>query len=185
MKKLLNILIFLSFPPFLFAHEQHAAMVGRSENFNRWMQWLGGFHLIFLHFPIALVVMTVISECLYLRYKNLFFDHASRFMLITAAIATLPTVLTGLAFSYRVSYEGYNADLFWWHRFLGFFIAVTAFLAVTLKELTARKVIRSTVYYFICLAILFISVNVTGYIGGELTFGQQNLLPPIAKQDAN
>lgn len=143
-----------------------------------WMQWIGNFHLIFLHFPIALIIMTVISECLSFKYKNLFFNHASRFMLIAATVSTIPTLITGLAFSYGVSYEGNMADFFWWHRFLGIFIAALSLFTVILKELTVRKSLRPTNYY-ISLSILFISVNITGYLGGEITFEQQNLIPPI------
>lgn len=172
MKKLLNI------TSHLFAHEEHGTTL-QSENINQWMQWIGNFHLIFLHFPIALIVMTVISECLSWKYKNPFFDHASRFMLIAAAIATIPTALTGLAFSYGVSYEGEMVDIFWWHRFLGLFITALSFLTVILKELTIRKTIKSSMYYSITLIILFISVNITGYLGGEMTFSSYRLLPPF------
>ena len=123
----------------------------------------------------------MISEFLFLRYKNLFFDHASRFMLIAAAISVIPTVTTGLAFSYGVSYAGDMADIFWWHRFMGLFTAVIAFVTMIFKELTVRKIFRSSIYYSISLLILFISVNITGYLGGKITFGQQSLLPPFTK----
>ena len=36
----------------LLAHEGHA---GQSAGLKAWMQWIGNFHIIFLHFPIALV----------------------------------------------------------------------------------------------------------------------------------
>lgn len=152
-----------------FGHEGHKSMTAVLM-LKSWMQWIGNFHFIFLHFPIALIVMTVISECLFWKYKNPFFDHASRFMLIAAAVSTIPTVLTGFAFSYGVAYEGNIADLFWWHRFLGIFIAALSFLTVIFKELTVRKTIRSSIYSC-SLAILFIFINITGYLGGEMTFG--------------
>lgn len=177
-KKITLCLLCLMSSSSLFGHEGHNGMMD-THTLQDWMQWIGNFHLILLHFPIALIVMTVIAECLYWKYKNPFFDHASRFMLIAAAVSTIPTAMTGLAFSYGVSYAGNMADIFWWHRFLGLFIAMMSFLTVILKELSVRKILKSRVYYFIFLLILFISISVTGYLGGEMTFEQQNLLPPI------
>lgn len=66
---------------------------GRPES---WAQWVGGFHFIFLHFPIALIAMTAISELLLICYRRPIFDYAVRFMLIATAILAAPTALFGL-----------------------------------------------------------------------------------------
>lgn len=80
----LSILCVLTFT-FVFGHEGHKDMEeqeiiqesvhptqgeqpttkqfgGRPES---WMQWIGSFHFIFLHFPLALIAMTAISELLF------------------------------------------------------------------------------------------------------------------------
>ena len=56
-----------------------------------WMQWIGSFHFIFLHFPIALITMTAISELLFTWFQRPIFDYTSRFMLIAAAVFSVPT----------------------------------------------------------------------------------------------
>lgn len=137
---------------------------------------LGSFHPVILHFPIALIVMTVVSELLFLYYKNPLFDHASRFMIFAAAIFAIPTALLGLAYAYGAHYEGALVNYLWWHRSLGLFTALLTVLTVILRELHTRKQWNTITVYAICLAILFISVNIATYLGGEMTFGSQTSL---------
>ena len=71
-----------------------------------WTQWIGSFHFILLHFPIALIIMTGISEILLAWLQRPIFDYASRFMIIAAAILAVPTAMLGLIYSYTTSYSG-------------------------------------------------------------------------------
>ena len=64
-----------------------------------WLQWLGSFHMIFLHFPVALINMVAISEFLFVIAKKPVFEISSRFMLIAAAITAPPTAMLGLIYS--------------------------------------------------------------------------------------
>lgn len=143
-----------------------------SDSYNKIIHWLGNFHPIFLHFPIALIAMTVISELLLFWFGNPLFDHASRFMIIAAAITVIPTALFGFAYGYHAHYEGDLATLFEWHQFSGIFTTLFTIAAATLRELHSSRRI-----YYICLTIIFISVNLTAYFGGEMTFGPGHLWP--------
>jgi len=126
--------------------------------------FLGILHPILLHFPIALIVMAVVSEILWRYTRNPLFDDAARFMIIAAALFAIPTVLTGLAFSYGAEYEGANVSFFEWHRLLGFFTMSLAIVTAFIRQY------KPTVY--ICsLILLLVSVTLTGYFGGSLTFG--------------
>lgn len=143
-------------------------------SFDKIIKWVGNFHLILLHFPIALITMAAVSELLFFWYGNSLFDQASRFMVIAAAVMVIPTVLTGLAYGYNVPYEGVMASYFWWHRFFGLFTAVLAITTAIFREFSAKKAV-----YYMCLFLLFISVNVTAFLGGSLTFGIGHLWPPF------
>lgn len=138
-----------------------------------WMQWIGSFHFIFLHFPIALITMTAISEFLYAWFQRSIFDYASRFMLIAAAIFSLPTAILGLTYSYTASYSGLLADFIWWHMWFGIATAVFAILIAILRERLGRNSL-----YFTTLFLLFLLVNITGYLGGGMTFGPYHMYPP-------
>lgn len=177
---------------FLFAHEGHKEMdenksmkeivqtthntpaveqyEGRPQSR---LQWIGSFHFIFLHFPIALIAMTAVSELLFAWYSNPIFDYSSRFMLIAAAILAVPTALFGLTYSYTASYNGLLADFVWWHMWFGF---ATAILAIFVAFIRERWGISKL--YYTCLVLLFLLVNVTGFLGGGMTFGPYHMLPP-------
>jgi len=154
-------------------------MVVRKDTYSKIIHLLGNFHPIFLHFPIALIVMTVVSELFFFWYENPLFDQASRFMIIAAAISAIPTALFGFAFGYDAHYEGILANFFWWHRFLGVFSTLLTIATAILRELHSRKQWNTMKAYYICLAIIFISVNLTGFLGGRMTFGLSHLWPPL------
>lgn len=138
-----------------------------------WTQWIGSFHLILLHFPIALIAMTGVSELLFAWCRKLIFDYASRFMIIVAAVLSAPTAILGLTYSYTTSYSGLLADFIWWHMWLGISTAIFAIFVAFLRERCG-----TTKLYYACLFFLFLLVNVTGYLGGGVTFGPYHMHPP-------
>jgi uncharacterized membrane protein len=139
-----------------------------------WMQWIGGFHFIFLHFPIALIAMTTISEILFAWSTRPIFDYASRFMLISAAVLAVPTALLGLTYSYTATYNGVLADFVWWHMWLGFTTAIFAIFVAFIRERWGISKL-----YYTCLVLLFFLVNITGFLGGGMTFGPYHMHPPL------
>lgn len=169
---------------FIEAHEGHhsfSSIAGESDFFvansqfsSRLVSWLnhiGRFHFIFLHFPIALITMTVLAELLWIWYRNPVFDHAARFMILAAAVFGIPTAFLGFALSYGYQYEGLSLELYLWHRYLGVLTAGLAILAAILRERYVRQYSPSKVGYYISLFFLFISVSLTGAFGGSLAFG--------------
>lgn len=143
------------------------------------IQWLGNYHPILLHFPIALINMVVVSELLFFWYRNPVFIQASRFMIVAAAVTAIPTALTGLAYSYGADYEGLQASYFWWHRFFGIFTTVLAIVTAVIQEQYLRRGETRPPLFYLSLFILFVSVNITGFLGGSLTFGTRHLWPPF------
>lgn len=138
-----------------------------------WTQWLGSFHFILLHFPIALIIMTGISEILLVWRQRPIFDYASRFMIISAAILAVPTALLGLIYSYTSSYNGLLADFIWWHMWAGISTAIFASYVAFI-----RQCFGTSNLYYISLFILFLLINITGYLGAGMTFGPYNMYPP-------
>lgn len=139
--------------------------------------WFGQFHPMLLHFPIALILMTVIAELLFFWFGYAIFNHAARFMLIAAAIIVIPTALSGLALGAATDFQGHMAVLYWWHRLFGVITLVLAIPTALLRELCQRNEFRTPSAYYCSLALLFISVSVTGFLGGELVWGPMHLLP--------
>jgi uncharacterized membrane protein len=163
------LLLSLAYASCLHAHDGNM-----SGDASLWIHWIGGFHPVILHFPIALIVMTCIAELFVGRSQYLLFDHACRFMIFAAALWAIPTVLCGLAYAYDQDYSGVYLSFFWWHRLFGF---ITAFLAIAATY--ARETYGRHALYGSLLVLSFISVLVTGFLGGSLTFGIGALVPPI------
>lgn len=176
-------------PTCLQAHERHhpekhiaqlehpaepAPVFTSTTDAEKILHWLGNFHPILLHFPIALILMTVVAEILFNWYKNPLFDHAARFMIIAAAISAIPTALFGLAWGYNSHYVGDFQTIFFWHRALGLSTAVLAVLTATLRS---KQQGRGA--YYICLTLLFILVSLAAFLGGELTFGLNHMALPF------
>lgn len=183
--RLFLLLCFLCCNSAVFSHEGHH--ISALENVHEiikeptpegrpttWTQWIGSFHLIFLHFPIALINMLVISECLFGLYKKPIYEFSSRFMLISAAIITPITALFGLIYSYSAPYEGLMATFLFWHMWLGTFSAIGIILLAFIRELSGANKL-----YYYCLGVLFLLLNLTGYFGAEMTFGPYHMLPPL------
>jgi uncharacterized membrane protein len=143
---------------------------GRPEN---WKQWVGGFHFIFLHFPIALIILAAFAELCFARYRKPIFDYSSQFMLIAAAILAPPTALFGFIYSSTVIYEGLVGNFVQWHLWLGVATALFTVMVALIREFKGISKL-----YYICLFLLFLLVNITSMLGGGITFGPYHLLPP-------
>jgi hypothetical protein len=86
--------------------------------------------------------------------------------LIAAAIFATPTAIFGLIYSYTASYDGLVADFVWWHIWFGIATAIFAIIVAFLRDRY-----ETVKLYYNCLFILFLLVNITGFLGGGMTFG--------------
>jgi len=183
--KLLIAILLLCLNVALLAHEGHHAgqIISAVENIGQafhegqpegWLAWIGRFHLVFLHFPIALINMLAISELLLMRTRNQNFDFSSRFLMISSAIITPLTSFLGLIYSYSSNYEGLMETFFLFHMWFGF---LTTLMILILPVIRIRKGL--TGIYWIYLLVLVALVNAAGFFGGVLSFGLPHLLPPL------
>lgn len=159
--KIYFLIFFLCTTFFLSAHDGH-------ELSNRafWI-WIGSFHLIFLHFPISLIYLLVLSE-LFSIVRPKF--TPSRFLAISLAVTSPLAALLGLVYWLSTTYEGDLKTLIFWHMWLGI---ISSFLALLLPFLQNNK----KKFYYLTLFILFFFINSTGFFGGTTTFPSFHLLP--------
>lgn len=178
---------------FLYSHEGHKEMEKTkqmTENMHpagnqstdqqsggrplTWTQWIGSFHLIFLHFPIALINMLAISECLFIWSRRPIFGFSSKFLLVSAAIASPITAVLGFIYSYSAPYSGLMETLLVWHMWLGIGTAILTIVVAFMRE----KIGLSKLYYVLLIILVFI-LNAAGFFGGSVTFGPFHMYPPI------
>lgn len=136
-----------------------------------WLDWLGRYHYFFNDFPIVLIIMTVVAEGFGIWTKNEFYYQAARFMIISAAITIIPTVLLGFILSDVMHFNGIREAYFFWHQLLGLVTAGLCVSTAVLLECQKRGYIQSLVPYYICLTLTLVCVCWTGSLGGDLAFG--------------
>ncbi len=140
---------------------------------SSWMQWFGSFHLLILHFPIALIITAFLFEWLFIWRKNPQVDSAQQLMLLTAAFSCIPATILGLLYRYSSEYSGRDAEYILWHMWLGIITTILAFFVVYIQRHGGRSP-----SYYISFCILFLLVTVTGYLGGIVSFGLDILSLP-------
>ena len=154
----------------LIAHEGHH-LLASGEDWLDWMRWIGRLHFDVLHFPIALIIMTGVAELLFYGYRYPQFEQAAYFMIVAAAIWSVPTVLLGFFLSYGAVYGDVREMIFQWHRYLGIVTMLLAILTAYLRYDYFAKRKKSLNLYYMTLLFLFLSVSLTGALGGSLAFG--------------
>lgn len=138
------------------------------EGVPRPLAWLGKFHPLATHFPIALLSIAAISELLLLRKPSELFRQSVRFCVWTGAIGALAAAPLGWFFA------GFHiVDDEWLmtaHRWTGTAAAVWALAILYLCERTYRDGAdrkRFRLALFLGAGL----VGATGFLGGSLIYG--------------
>jgi mono/diheme cytochrome c family protein/uncharacterized membrane protein len=129
---------------------------------------LGRLHFPLLHFPIVLLLVSLLVE---LGLRRRLPNDARRSLLRTlttlAAISAVLTVVSGLAYAQGEDFEGATADAFNVHRAGGIAIAVVA-VVVAAAVRSSGGFARATIPL---LTMASLGVVVVGHEGGELVHG--------------
>lgn len=150
-------------------HEHHAHAA--AERAPRLLTWLGRFHPVLVHFPIALAILAATAEVLFRLRRAAALRAASRVAIVGAAITALPTILLGW-FAALAPHPGMDTVLTW-HRWLGTSIGALLIAAACASEARERWPDRSRWRWLApVLGILSaIVVGVVGHLGGLLVYG--------------
>lgn len=151
----------------------HAHSISQ-ENSESWLLWFGNYHFIFIHFPIALIVMAFIAELIFSWGKNPQYNAIVNFLLISAAIFAIPTILSGLSLEGSGVVTEETNPLLEWHKIFGY-----ATLSLTIITIIARNFLKLRSLYLLCLMLLLISVIIASHLGGMMAFEGYHLLPPF------
>jgi mono/diheme cytochrome c family protein len=89
-----------------------------SASGSRLVRWLGKFHLLLVHFPIALVFAAALAELRSIWQRNPLGSETTRFCLWLAALTAVPTAALGWLFA-ASGYGLSSPQLLMVHRWLG------------------------------------------------------------------
>lgn len=134
----------------------------------RIQRWMGKFHFLMIHFPIALIFAAGLSEGWSLWRRSRVSSNTVRFCLWMAAIAAVPTAAFG--WLYAAGNHGTGSTLLLAHRWLGTTAAVWLILTAICAERDARRGERGWIVRLL-LATAISVVALTAHLGGLLVHG--------------
>lgn len=135
-----------------------------------WAQFVGRFHLLTVHFPIALILLVPVFE-LAGRHPRLSFPRtAVDFMWLLAMFSSLAAALLGWCLARNGAYSG---RLVTQHMWGGLFVGVACWLCWILRHSLEGG--RKQGFYSISLAATVVLISWTGYRGGQLSQGENHL----------
>jgi mono/diheme cytochrome c family protein/uncharacterized membrane protein len=137
---------------------------------DRILNWLGKFHLLLLHFPIALVIAAGVGEGWSVWRRNPIPLETVRFCLWLGALAALPTA--GLGWLYAAAGNGVGSpQLLTAHRWLGTSAALLMVITAVCAERDSRRGRRSRRMRLL-LAFAILMIALTAHMGGLLDRGE-------------
>ncbi len=147
--------------------DSHETAAAESHELPKLVRFLGGFHPVVVHFPIALIMAAALAEFLGLLSKKSFFLSAARYSIFIGAIAAVVATAMGL-----VEGAGGTSQPLNLHRIQGMLACMLAVVSAVLCEISHRRsdtTARLAYRVTLCLAVILIAL--TGYTGGILVYG--------------
>jgi uncharacterized membrane protein len=140
--------------------------------YKRTITWIGKFHPLVVHFPIALLIAGFAAEVLGRIFGASWLTDAARYSILVGATGAVVAAGLGWANAAFLEYSGTTATTLFWHRWLGVSTAVISVAAAVVSERMRRRTPRRLHGpYLALLAIAAILVGITGHFGGTLVFG--------------
>jgi len=153
-------------------HHDHASDHQQAHGLWSLVQFIGKFHPVVVHFPIALVIAAALAEVLFGRTGRLLFSNAARYSVALAGVSVVVTVALGWAAGAFARYPGEGAWLLTTHRWLGTAAGLLVVLTAVLSEYSHRRSRRRfRVAYRWALFAGVLLVGVTGHFGASLIYG--------------
>jgi uncharacterized membrane protein len=131
--------------------------------------FIGRFHPLWVHLPIGFLIIAVLLKGYVVLRKKPELHEAVNFSLCLGAISALVAALLGFLLSQSGGYEGSILDI---HLAAGWITVFLSWIAWWVNKNENR--VSPKVNYSI-LAVLMITLSVTGHFGGSLTHGEDYL----------
>ena len=147
-------------------------------------RWLGNFHPVSVHFPVALLAVAALAELLWILWSKPGFRFTSRFCLLLGTAGALLSATLGW---FLAGYEWVDPQ---WelttHRWLGTGTALFSPLVLALSEWSERRDTAWLRYLFRTTLFLgAVLVSVTGFFGGVLVYGWEHYQWPQPTEETS
>ena len=139
---------------------------------RRLMNWMGKFHPVSTHFPVALLTIAVLAEALAWWLKREEWMLLVRFLTVLGALSSVPTVVLGWLAEFPTLAGSELATLYRFHQILGTATSAWALVCATLvciAECEEGSVARRRFRGALLLGAFLIGI--VGFLGGALNAG--------------
>jgi len=134
------------------------------------LDWLGNYHVMVIHFPIALLLAAAVGELWFVCRSVRQPTSAVSFCVLLGAISAV--VSAALGWLHAASGYGANSpSTLTWHRWFGTATAAGSVVLAILSAIESRRGVRSG-WFRLLLLLAAVLVGVTGYFGGSLVYGE-------------
>ncbi|HEY7310337.1 MAG TPA: c-type cytochrome domain-containing protein [Gemmataceae bacterium] len=135
---------------------------------QHFLDWLGRFHILVIHFPIGLLLSAAAGELWYTWRKSRVPAPAVGFCVLLGAVSAV--VAAGLGWLHAANGYGAGSPVLPWHRWVGVATAIGAVLLATLSALDLRRGTRG-LGFRLMLVVETVLVGAAGHFGGVLVHG--------------
>lgn len=140
-----------------------------------WLQPLGRLHPMMLHFPIALLLLSMGMEFFRFRKefnKEKFYQDFLTYLLLFSSVSAALAAVMGLFLSLE---EGYDGAALTWHKWLGAGIVFLASILYFARDKTwyREKLAKISAFSLIVITMM------AGHYGASLTHGEDFIYRPI------
>jgi len=137
---------------------------------SAWAQFIGRFHLLTVHFPIALILIVPVLEWAGRSHRFPYLRSSVDFLLALAMLSSLVAVTLGWCLARS---GGYSGRLVTQHMWGGLFVSAACWLCWMLRGYF-RGPRWDSIYLLVLLGAVGL-VSWTGYRGGQLSQGENHL----------
>ena len=139
---------------------------------KRTLRWIGKFHPVSTHFPVALMLVAVVAEAIGWWTRRESWMQTVRFLVVLAALGGLAAASLGWMNAYFSSYDKAPGALLWWHRWLGTGTSVWVVICAALLLLhKCEEGSKERQQFRGALLLGAALVSISGFLGSALIFG--------------
>lgn len=139
---------------------------------KRSLRWIGRFHPVSTHFPVALMYVAVLAEGLAWWTRRESWTQTMRFLVLLGGLSSLATASLGWVNASFTSYVGQSVAILQWHRWLGTFTSLWAAgcaLLLALSKCPEGSPERQRFRGALLIGALLIGIS--GFLGSALIYG--------------
>lgn len=139
---------------------------------KRGLRWLGQFHPVTTHFPVALMFVAVLAEALAWWTRRQSWLGTVRFLVVIAALSAVAAGTLGWINAYFSSYSKSAGALLWWHRWLGTGTSVWVLICAGLILIhKCEEGSKERQRFRGALLVGAALVGISGFLGSALIYG--------------